>query len=242
MKNRIGKIILLLLIIVLIVSFFVFDLRQYLTLNYLKSQQQAFDFYYHQHRFLTLLVYFLIYVLVTALSLPGATVMTLAGAALFGFWAALIVVSFASSIGATLAFLVSRFLLREWVQNKFGDKLKAINNGIEKDGALYLFSLRLVPLFPFFVINLVMGLTPLNTALYYLVSQIGMLPGTTVYVLAGTQLGQLESAGGILSPGLLLSFALLGIFPLLAKRVISVLQVRKVFAGQKKSKSLLNGK
>lgn len=236
MKKRFGKIILLLVIAILIGSFFVFDLGQYFTLSYLKSQQQAFDGYYQNNRFLTLLSYFVVYVLVTALSLPGATVMTLAGGAMFGFWPALLVVSFASSIGATLAFLVARFLLRDWVQRKFGDKLQAINKGVEKEGAFYLFSLRLVPLFPFFIINLLMGLTPLKTSLYYIVSQVGMLAGTFVYVNAGTRIGQLESAGGILSPGLLLSFALLGVFPLIAKRVLGVFQARKVFAGYQKPK------
>ena len=234
MRGRTPKIIILMVIVVLIASFFIFDLGQYLTLSYLKSQQQVFNNYYQDHRFSTLLIYFLTYILVTALSLPGAAVMTLAGGALFGLWTAVVVVSFASSIGATLAFLVSRFLLRDWVQEKFGDKLQAINDGIEKEGAFYLFSLRLVPLFPFFVINLVMGLTPLKTSLYYLVSQVGMLAGTFVYVNAGTQLGQLESAGGILSPGLLISFALLGIFPLLAKRLLGIFQARKVFAGYRK--------
>ncbi|SEA70495.1 dihydrolipoamide dehydrogenase [Desulfuromusa kysingii] len=234
MTNRSIKISILAVILVLIVSFFAFDLGQYLTLTYLKSQQQVFNNYYQLHRFSTLASYFVIYIIVTALSLPGATVMTLAGGALFGLWTALIVVSFASSIGATLAFLVSRFLLRDWVQQKFGDKLQAINKGVEKEGAFYLFSLRLVPLFPFFVINLVMGLTPLKTSLYYIVSQVGMLAGTFVFVNAGTQLGQLESAGGILSPGLLISFALLGVFPLVAKRIVAIFQARKVFAGYQK--------
>jgi len=167
-------------------------------------------------------------VLVTALSLPGATVMTLAGGALFGFWPALLVVSFASTIGATLAMLVARFLLRDWVQGKFGDKLRAINAGIEKEGAFYLFSLRLVPIFPFFLINLAMGLTPLRAVLFYAVSQIGMLPGTAVYINAGTQLGQLESAGGILSPALLLSFTLLGLFPLIARKLLVIIKERQV--------------
>lgn len=229
MTGRRVKIILLLAIIGFVVVFFAFDLGQYLTLDYLKSQQQSFGEYYRQNRLLTLGLYFLIYVIVTALSLPGATVMTLAGGALFGFWAALLVVSFASTIGATLAFLVSRFLLRDWVQGKFGDKLKSINDGVEKEGAFYLFSLRLVPLFPFFVINLAMGLTPLKTSLFYGVSQIGMLAGTAVYVNAGTQLGQLESAAGILSPGILFSFVLLGIFPLVAKKALDVVHSRKVF-------------
>jgi len=234
MRGRTPKIIILTVIVILIGSFFIFDLGQYLTLSYLKSQQQVFNDYYQSNRFSTLFLYFLIYILVTALSLPGAAVMTLAGGALFGLWTAVIVVSFASSIGATLAFLVSRFLLRDWVQEKFGDKLQAINAGIEKEGAFYLFSLRLVPLFPFFDQNLVMGLTPLKTSRYYLVSQVGMLAGTFVYVNAGTQIGQLESAGGILSPGLLISFALLGIFPLLAKRLLGIFQARKVFAGYAK--------
>lgn len=234
MTGRRSKIVLLLVIAGLVAAFFIFDLGQYLTLDYLKSKQQAFDAYYRENRLTTLLIYAAIYILVTALSLPGAAVMTLAGGALFGLWAALVVVSFASSIGATLAFLVSRFLLRDWVQGKFGDKLGAINAGVEKEGAFYLFSLRLVPIFPFFVINLVMGLTPLKATLFYLVSQVGMLPGTFVYVNAGTQLGQIEGLSGILSPGLLLSFALLGIFPLIAKKVLGVLQARKVYAGHRK--------
>ncbi len=234
MSGRTTKIIILAVIVLLLAGFFIFDLGQYLTLGYLKSQQQVFNDYYQQHRFSTLLSYFVIYIVVTALSLPGAAVMTLAGGALFGLWTAVVVVSFASSIGATLAFLASRFLLRDWVQGKFGDKLQAINEGVEKEGAFYLFSLRLVPLFPFFVINLVMGLTPLKTSLYYIVSQVGMLAGTFVYVNAGTQIGQLESAGGILSPGLLVSFALLGIFPLVAKRILGVFQARKVFAKYQK--------
>ncbi|HKJ04384.1 MAG TPA: TVP38/TMEM64 family protein, partial [Geopsychrobacteraceae bacterium] len=234
MTGQRSKFIMLLVIAILIAAFFLFDLGQYLTLDFLKSKQQAFDAYYRQNRLTTLLAYAAIYILVTALSLPGATVMTLAGGALFGLWTALLVVSFASSIGATLAFLVSRFLLRDWVQARFGDKLGAINAGVEKEGAFYLFSLRLVPIFPFFVINLVMGLTPLKASLFYLVSQVGMLPGTIVYVNAGTQLGQLEGLGGILSPGLLFSFALLGVFPLIAKKILGVIQARKVFAGHQK--------
>ena len=234
MSGRTTRIIILSVVVVMIISFFAFDLGQYLTLDYLKSQQQAFNDYYRHNRFSTLLIYFVVYILVTALSLPGAAVMTLAGGALFGLWTAVVVVSFASSIGATLAFLVSRFLLRDWVQGKFGDKLQAINEGIEKEGAFYLFSLRLVPLFPFFAINLLMGLTPIKTSLYYIVSQVGMLAGTFVYVNAGTQIAQLESAAGILSPGLLFSFALLGIFPLVAKRILGIFQDRKIFAGYPK--------
>jgi dihydrolipoamide dehydrogenase len=221
------RLIIVTVVIVLIAAFFIFDLGRFLTLDYLKSQQQAFQDYYAAHRLTTLAGYFLIYVLVTALSLPGAAVMTLAGGALFGFWEALVVVSFASSIGATLAFLVSRFLLRDWVQAKFGDKLKAINAGVEREGSFYLFSLRLVPLFPFFVINLVMGLTPMRTTAFYWVSQVGMLAGTAVYVNAGTQLGGITSLGGILKPGIIFSFVLLGLFPLLAKKILEFVKVRQ---------------
>jgi len=226
-KRILSRLILLVIAALLVLVFFLFDLDRYFTLASLKTQQQAFADYYAEHTLLTLAVYFGIYVVVTALSLPGATVMTLAGGALFGLWTALVIVSFASSIGATGAFIASRFLLRDWVQGHFGDRLGAVNAGIEKDGAFYLFSLRLVPLFPFFVINLVMGLTPIRVLTFYLVSQIGMLPGTFVYVNAGTRLGQVESAAGILSPQLLLSFALLGLFPLLAKKSLALLQNRR---------------
>ena len=231
MSSRFVRIALIAIIIIAIVAFFAFDLQRFLTLEYLKDRQQAFAGFYSANRLLTIALYFILYVVVTALSLPGAAVMTLAGGALLGFWTALVTVSFASSIGATLAFLASRFLLRDWVQNKFGDKLKAINEGVEREGSFYLFTLRLVPLFPFFVINLVMGLTPMRAAAYYWVSQLGMLPGTAVYVNAGTQLGQIKSAAGILSPGILISFVLLGIFPLIAKRIIEVVKRRKAFAG-----------
>ena len=234
MSSRNAKLILIATIVVLIVAFFVFDLQRFLALEYLKDRQQAFADFYAANRLLTIAIYFILYVVVTALSLPGAAVMTLAGGGLLGFWTAMVTVSFASTLGATLAFLASRFLLRDWVQGKFGDKLKAINEGVEREGSFYLFTLRLVPLFPFFVINLVMGLTPMRAGAYYLVSQIGMLPGTAVYVNAGTQLGQIESAGGILSPGILISFVLLGIFPLIAKRIIDIIKSRKAFDGWEK--------
>jgi uncharacterized membrane protein YdjX (TVP38/TMEM64 family) len=171
--------------------------------------------------------YTLIYIAVTALSLPGAAVMTLAGGGLFGLLVGTIVVSFASTIGATLAFLVSRFLLRDWVQTKFNDKLQPINDGIEADGAFYLFTLRLVPAFPFFIINLVMGLTPIKTIQFYLTSQIGMLAGTIVFVNAGTHLSKIDSLNGILSPGLLISFILLGIFPFLAKKGLNIIKTKR---------------
>ena len=207
-------------IIALVVLFKVLDLGQYLTLDYLKASQDKFVQLYASHRLTVIATYMAVYIVVTALSLPGAAVMTLAGGAMFGFWIGFIVVSFASTIGATLACFVARFLLRDLVQNKFGEKLSTINNGIEKEGAFYLFSLRLVPIFPFFVINLVMGLTTMRLLTFYWVSQIGMLPGTMVYVNAGKELGQIESLSGILSPGLIISFVILGLFPITVKKLL----------------------
>lgn len=220
--------ILLGLIIAAIAAFFLFDLGQYFTLEQLKARQAELAAFRADHAGVLAMGYLLIYILVTALSLPGATIMTLAGGAVFGLWQGLLLVSFASSIGATLAFLVARFLLRDWVQNRFRDRLTAINEGIERDGAFYLFSLRLVPLFPFFVINLVMGLTPIKTWTFYWVSQVGMLAGTAVYVNAGTQLAQIDSLGGIVSPSLLVSFALLGLFPLVARKGLEWIKRRRM--------------
>jgi uncharacterized membrane protein YdjX (TVP38/TMEM64 family) len=214
-------------VMILVVLFFVYDLEQHLSLAYLKSRQEWLVDIYTRHTMLTIGAYLLGYIAVTALSLPGAAVMTLAGGALFGLVTGTVVISFASSIGATLAFLVSRFLLKDWVQSRFKNKLHAINQGIERDGSFYLFTLRLVPVFPFFIINLVMGLTPIRTTRFYLISQIGMLPGTLVYVNAGTQLAQIDSLKGILSPGLLLSFALLGVFPLLAKKGVALIKRKR---------------
>lgn len=228
MRKNVSKIIMVLIIVAIAVAFFAFDLSRFFTLANLKAQQQAFGIYYTRHAALTFLIYFVIYVAVTALSLPGAAVMTLAGGGLFGLGVGTVVVSFASSVGATLAFLVSRFLLHDSVQSKFGDKLTSINEGFRKDGAFYLFSLRLVPIFPFFVINLVMGLTPIRVLVFYIVSQLGMLPGTLVYVNAGTQLAKIDSLRGILSPGLILSFVLLGIFPLVAKTIVSFVKSRRI--------------
>jgi pyruvate/2-oxoglutarate dehydrogenase complex dihydrolipoamide dehydrogenase (E3) component/uncharacterized membrane protein YdjX (TVP38/TMEM64 family) len=175
-------------------------------------------------------VYFLIYVLATALSIPGAVIITLAGGAIFGLWQGLLIVSFASTVGATLAFLASRFLLRDWVEARFGQRLADINTGVNREGGFYLFTLRLIPVVPFFLINLLMGLTRMKVWTYYWVSQIGMLAGTAVYVNAGTQLAQLDSVQGILSPALLGSFVLLGIFPLIARRIVAAVQKRKVYA------------
>ena len=232
-KSRIALVIIL---VAAISAFFAFDLGQYLTLEYFKSQQQAIEAYRQSHPLATALGFFLIYVAVTGLSLPGAAIMTLAVGAIFGLGWGTLIVSFASTIGATLAFLVSRLLLKDMVQRRFGDKLKAANRGIEKDGAFYLFTLRLVPAFPFFVINLVMGLTPIRTWTFYWVSQVGMLAGTLVYVNAGTQLAQLQSLSGILSPGLIISFTLLGVFPLLARKAVEIFKARRVLKNYPKPK------
>ncbi len=223
------KILIVVAIVALGVAFFALDLHHVLTLEGLKSGKVQFEAWRTSSPVLVSLAFFVIYVIVTALSLPGAAVMTLAAGALFGLLWGTVLVSFASSIGATLAFLASRYLLRDSVQRRFGDRLKAVNDGIARDGALYLLTLRLVPLFPFFLINLLMGLTSLPTRTYYLVSQVGMLAGTLVYVNAGTQLARIDSLSGIVSPGLLLSFALLGIFPWISKRFISALQRRRVY-------------
>ena len=169
-----------------------------------------------------------VYIITAALSLPGAALLTLLGGALFGLLVGTILVSFASSIGATLAFLASRLLLRDWVQNKFGSYLKSFNDGFEKDGGFYLFTLRLIPAVPFFIVNLVMGLTPMKMTTFYWVSQIGMLSGTIVFINAGMQLAQIESLGGILSPNIIFSFVLLGIFPLLARKFVNFFKIRKV--------------
>jgi pyruvate/2-oxoglutarate dehydrogenase complex dihydrolipoamide dehydrogenase (E3) component/uncharacterized membrane protein YdjX (TVP38/TMEM64 family) len=225
---------LLLLIVALVAAFFAFDLQQYLTLESLQARRDEFNALKEQSPWLVTGVAFLGYVLVTALSLPGALVMTVAMGALFGLLWGTLLVSFASTIGATLAFLASRFVLRDSVQRRFGDKLKTINDGIARDGALYLFTLRMVPLFPFFLINLLLGLTPMKTRTFYWVSQVGMLAGTLVFVNAGTQLAQLESLSGILSPALLFSFALLGVFPMIANKFIQWLQRRRVYAKWKR--------
>jgi uncharacterized membrane protein YdjX (TVP38/TMEM64 family) len=205
-------------------AFFAFDIQRFFTLETLKTQQDSIVGFKTAHPFLASALYGILYVAVTGLSLPGATVMTLAGGAVFGLLWGTVLVSFASSMGATLAFLAARFLFRDAVKARFGERLKAIDEGVARDGWLYLFTLRLVPVFPFFVINLAMGLTAINTRTFYWVSQVGMLAGTIVYVNTGTQLAKLESLSGILSPGLLLSFALLGIFPLLARKLVDAVK------------------
>ncbi len=225
--NKNIKIMFLLALAALIGIVFYFDLTQYLNLQSIKEQRDQLTQSYIDHPLLTVAIYMGVYILSTALSLPGASLLTLLGGALFGVLFGTIIVSFASTIGATLAFLTSRFLLRDWVQEKFKTQLKKINDGIEKDGAFYLFSLRLIPAVPFFVINLVMGLTPMKTLTFFLVSQVGMLAGTVVYVNAGTQLAQIDSLKGILSLPLILSFCALGLFPLVAKKLMLVFKKNK---------------
>ena len=222
-----SRIILLVIIVTFIGAFFYFGLGQYLTLESLKAQQAAIAEYRSAQPFSALLMYALIYIAVTGLSLPGATILTLAGGAVFGLLWGTVIVSFASTIGATLAFLAARFLFRDSVAAKFDDSLKAIDEGVEREGSFYLFTLRLVPLFPFFMINLLMGLTKMKTLTFYLVSQVGMLAGTVVYVNAGTELGKIKSLAGILSPTLLGSFILLGLFPLLAKKIVTAIRSKE---------------
>lgn len=230
------KIIILFAILAAIVAFFAFDLGSYLSLENIKASQNDIAQWQLENPLLVTLTFFAIYIAVTALSLPGAAVMTIAAGAFFGLLWGTVLVSFASTIGATLAFLMSRFVLKDSIQNKFGDRLKTINEGIEKDGAFYLFTLRLVPAFPFFLINMLMGLSSIKVSTFFIISQIGMLAGTLVFVNAGTQLAQIDSLAGILSPGLLVSFILLGVFPLIAKKIISQINKRKVYAKWDKPK------
>ena len=224
------KVALLALVLVLLAGFFVFDIGQYLSLDALKAQQAALDAQVQAHPWVAGSLFFIVYVLVTALSLPGAALMTLVGGALFGLLGGTLLASFASTLGATLAMLLSRYLLRDRVQTRFRQRLAKIDQGIEREGASYLFALRLVPVFPFFLINLAMGLTRLPVRTFWWVSQLGMLPGTLVYVNAGRELGQLESLGGILSPGLIGAFVLLGLLPVLSRKALDWFKARKVYA------------
>lgn len=221
------KVIIALFVIALIAAFFIFDLGQYLSLDFLKSKHQVLVNYAAENKVIALGGFFLMYVALAALSLPGAALLTLAAGAIFGFLTGLILVSFASTIGATLAFLFSRFMFRDAVQNKFSSHMKTINDGMKEEGAFYLFTLRLIPVVPFFVVNLLMGLTPIKTFVFAWVSQIGMLPGTAVFVNAGNQLAQIDTLKDILSPSLLAAFALLGIFPIVAKKLIAFYKNRK---------------
>ena len=225
-QNKI-KIGLLIVIVLAIIAFFFYDIQQYTTLDYIKEKQQNIIEYYKQNFFFVLVLFIFLYVLVTALSLPVATLLTLVGGALFGFSTGLIIVSFASTIGATLAFLMARFLAQNYVQKNFKNQLSKINKKFKSEGSFYLFALRLVPVVPFFIINVVMGLMTIKTWTFYWVSQLGMLPGTIVYVYAGTQLAQIETFSDITSPSMLIAFALLGLFPLIAKNFIQFIRKDK---------------
>jgi len=218
--SKIKKLGILGVLIGVIGLFFYFDLAQFLNLDYLKQFQSRFRELYQQYPLAVITAYMLIYIVITTLSLPGAAVMTLAGGGLFGLLTGTIAVSFASTIGATCACLASRFILRDWGQSKFGEKLQTINEGIDKEGAFYLFSLRLIPVFPFFIINLLMGLTTMPMRTYFWVSQIGMLPATIVYVNAGNELAKIDSLSGIVSPSLIGSFVILGLFPISIKKLM----------------------
>jgi uncharacterized membrane protein YdjX (TVP38/TMEM64 family) len=218
------KAVLALVLIGAIAAYFVFDLGQYLSLENFKASQADIVAAKDANPALYIAGFFLLYVAVTGLSIPGAAIMTLVAGALFGVVLGTIIVSFASTMGATLAFLSSRYVLRDWVQGKFGERLRAVDDGLEKDGAFYLFTLRLIPMFPFFVINLLMGLTRIKTGTFFWVSQIGMLPATIVFVNAGTQISRIESTAGLLSPALIASFVALAFFPWAAKAIVAVVK------------------
>lgn len=223
------QLVLLLLFFAVLSSFFIFDLGEYLQLSFFQEQRDLFLAYKENNFVLTSIIYFFLYILITAFSLPAAALVTLAGGALFGFWWALILVSFSSTIGATLAFLMARTILHDWVQDKFGNRLKPINEGIEKDGIFYLFTLRLIPVFPFFLVNMLMALTPIRARDFYWVSQLGMLVGTGLYVEVGAQLGMADSIPAVFSIGLVRVLLALALFPWLAKWVVTVIKKRKVY-------------
>ena len=230
------KLLIILILAALIAAYFAFGLGAYLTVEGVKQVADDVGGYYARNPAQVIALFFLVYVAVTAASLPGAAVMTLAAGAMFGVLVGTIVVSFASTLGATLAFLASRYVLRDTIEARFGERLKAVNQGLERDGAFYLFTIRMIPLFPFFVVNLVMGLTRIRAWTYAWVSQVGMLLGTIVYVNAGTQLARIDNLAGIASPAVLISFALLGIAPWFAKAIIAWIKRRKVYAGFDKPK------
>ena len=227
MNAKASKIALVIIIIGLIAAAHMAGLTQQLTLDNIRTQHEALLSFYQESPWLVSSIFFFAYITVTALSLPGAAVMTLAAGALFGFWIGFFLVSFASTIGATLAFLISRYLIGSWVQEKYKKQLAAFNEGFRKEGLFYLFGMRLMPVFPFFLINILMGLTPVKVWHYYIVSQLSMIPGTMIYVFAGTELGKLSSVSDILSPQIIIAFTLLGFFPLIAKKVMGYLRKRR---------------
>lgn len=221
-------VVLVVLVAVVAVAWQAFDLGRYLSFYYIQSQQAEWQALLERHPLWVGVAFFAIYVLVTGLSIPGAAVMTLLAGSLFGVVLGTVLVSFASTLGATLAFLIARFIGRDFVQKRFGDQLQTINRGVENEGGFYLFTLRLAPVFPFFLVNILMALTPIRLWSYVWISQVGMLAGTIVYVNAGTQLAQLNSTDGILSPALIASFVLLGLLPLVAKKAVAFLRAKRV--------------
>jgi uncharacterized membrane protein YdjX (TVP38/TMEM64 family) len=226
-KNTLQKFLVIAGIGALVAVAYKFGLHEKLSLEYLKSSQNEILSEYATNPALVLGIFAAIYIVVTALSLPGAAVLTLGAGGLFGLWVGTVVVSFASTIGATLACMASRFLFRDWVQNKFHSQIQPINEGISKEGAFYLFTLRLIPVFPFFMINLIIGVTPMKLSTFFWVSQVGMLAGTLVFVNAGKELSKIESLSGILSPNLILSFVILGLFPLITKKIIARIKLKR---------------
>ena len=231
------KIIILLLLAILIFGFFFFDLHQYFDFSYIKSKQQAITDYFHTHPVKTSLIFFLIYIAVAGLSLPGAGILSILAGAIFGLALGVAIVLLAATIGATIAFWFSRYIFHDFVQDRFGDKLRAINKGIERDGAFYLFTLRLIPIFPFFIINLVMGLTPMRTIVFAVTSFLGMIAGSLIFVNVGTQLANIDSLDGILTPGIIFAFALLAILPWLARKFLTILKAKRVYKSFTKPKS-----
>jgi len=225
---QIKKLMLASLIVIVLILLLLLDLHDYLTLEHLKSSKDKLNVYYQDNPLIVLGTYFAIYLTCAAFSIPGATVLTLAGGAFFGLIAGTLVVSFASTIGATLAMLISRILLKDWVQNRFANQMIKINSGILEEGTFYLFAMRLMPAVPFFVINLVMGLTPIRTVTFFWVSQLGMLPATLVYVNAGSELGKVQTIDDILSSSLIISFLLLGILPILVKKLLQRFKKKSV--------------
>jgi uncharacterized membrane protein YdjX (TVP38/TMEM64 family) len=225
-RKSLAKIGVIAVVILLILLSRHLGFGEYFSLAYVKASQERLTRMYADNQPLFIGGYALLYIVSTALSLPWASLLTMLGGGIFGFWVGLIVVSLSSALGATLACAVSRFALRDWVQGRLGEKLKTVNDGIAREGPFYLFTLRLIPLFPFWMINLVMGLTPMPLRTYYWVSQVGMLPGTAVYVNAGKELGKIDSLSGILSPGLILSFVILGVFPLAVRKLMALRRAR----------------
>ena len=227
-QGRGSRIVLAAALLALLAADYAFDLPHYLTLEMLQEKQALLQSYQSEHALTVMTAFFLIYVAVAALSIPGAALLTLLAGALFGFVSGVVLVSFASTIGATLAFLLARFLLRDWIQQRYQAQLATLNAGFAREGAFYLFAMRLIPLFPFFLINILTGLMPLSMRRFYVASQLGMLPGTAVYVYAGTELGKIKSLSGIASPSLIAAFVMLGLFPLVAKKVIAALRNRRM--------------